>query len=210
MSIANKVSGFNRQRKWDFFLQEFPPYSNTKILDVGYADPEYSPNDNFIEKYYPFPERLTALGLDEPNAFTKRYPKVRAIQYAGDVFPFSDKQFDICWSNAVLEHVGDSVKQLGFIKEVKRVSHRAFITTPNRYFPIEPHTRTPLLHHLPKKYFEAYLTLVGKKWATGEYMHLLGIKEICALLRAADIQKYKIIRNKLFGFTLDFVMIFEA
>jgi SAM-dependent methyltransferase len=210
MSIANHVSGFNRQRKWDLFLQEFPPYSNRRILDVGFSDREYSPSDNFIEKYYPFPEMLTALGVEEPDRFAARYPKVKAIQYAGDVFPFSDKQFDICWSNAVLEHVGGFVKQLGFIKEVKRVSHRAFITTPNRYFPIEPHTRTPILHYLPKNYFETYLKLIGKKWATGEYMHLLGLKEIYELLKAADIQKYKIVRNKLFGFTLDFVMIFEA
>jgi SAM-dependent methyltransferase len=153
---------------------------------------------------------LTALGVEETDHFAGRYPKVKAIQYAGDVFPFSDKQFDICWSNAVIEHVGGFERQLRFLKEVKRVSHKAFITTPNRYFPIEPHTRTPLLHYLPKKYFEAYLKLIGKKWATGAYMHLLGMREIYGLLKAADIQKHKVIRNKLFGFTLDFVMIFEA
>ena len=210
MSIANKVSGFNRQRKWDLFIQEFPPRSNTRILDVGFSDREYSPNDNFIEKYYPFPEMLTALGIDKPIDFTMRYPRVKAIQYAGDVFPFAGKQFDVCWSNAVIEHVGSHEKQLGFLKEIKRVSRRAFITTPNRYFPIEPHTRTPLLHYLPKKLFESFLRAIGKKWATGDYMNLLGIKEICGLLKGADIKNYRIMRNKLFGATLDFVMIFEC
>ncbi|HKZ39808.1 MAG TPA: methyltransferase domain-containing protein, partial [Candidatus Hodarchaeales archaeon] len=175
MSFAHKVSGFNRQRKWTLFLQEIAPHPDMRILDVGFSDIEYSPNDNFIENHYPYPEKLTALGVDEPNNLLKRYPRVNAVQYSGDIFPFSDKEFDVCWSNAVIEHVGNQEKQLIFLREIKRVSRKAFITTPNRYFPIETHTRTPLLHYLPKKSFELYLSVIGKKWASGEYMHLLSI-----------------------------------
>ena len=210
MSFAHKVSGFNRRRKWNLFLQEITPLPHMRVLDVGFSDREYSPNDNFIEKHYPYPEKLTALGVDEPNNLLKRYPKVKAIQYSGVTFPFADKEFDVCWSNAVIEHVGNHEKQLAFLREIKRVSYKAFITTPNRYFPIEPHTRTPFLHYLPKPSFELYLNAIGKKWATGEYMHLLGNKQIHNLLKMANIEKYKIICNRLLGFTLDFVMIFES
>ncbi len=63
------------------------------------------------------------------------------------------------WSNAVLEHVGTRDDQLLFLREVRRVGRRVFLTTPNRHFPVEVHTRTPLLHWLPKPVFERYLRL---------------------------------------------------
>jgi len=39
-----------------------------KVLDVGFLDLEYSSTYNFIEKHYPYPERLTALGVQVPDA----------------------------------------------------------------------------------------------------------------------------------------------
>ncbi len=207
MTLAHKISAFNRNRKYKIFLELFKPNSTLSILDVGYSDKEYSATDNFLEKNYPFQEKITALGIDEPDKFSERYPQVKAIQYGGKKFPFIDKVFDICWSNAVLEHVGNNDDQLLFLKEIKRVSTMAFITTPNRYFPVEVHTRTILLHFLPKKIFERYLLSIGKKWATGNYMNLLSYDDIKTLLKSAGISNYRIIRNKILFFTLDFIII---
>lgn len=209
MSFAYKVSKFNRERKWVLFKKYFPFNKENAILDIGFSDIEYSPTDNFIEKNYPYLERITALGIETPELFSQRYPEVKAVHYDGYIFPFEDKKFDICWSNAVIEHVGNREKQVLFLKEIKRTGHAAFLTTPNKNFPIEVHTRTPLLHFLPKKIFYKYLTLVGHKWATGDYMNLLSYKNIVSLLKDADIQEYEIIRNKLLFFTLDFVIVFK-
>ena len=85
-----------------------------------------------------------------------------------------------------------------------------FITTPNKYFPVELHTRTPLLHYFPNKVFDRYLSLVGKTWAAGDYMHLLSISDMKSLLRDADISEYKIFKNRLMGFTLDYVVVFQT
>jgi SAM-dependent methyltransferase len=208
--IAYGISGSNRRKKWELFLKEMCPDETTLVLDIGFSENEYSSTDNFIEKNYPYPENLTALGVDPPKEFTARYPKVRAVQYDGSFFPFKDKEFDVCWSNAVIEHVGNRDKQLLFLNEVKRVTKRAFITTPNRFFPIEVHTRTPLLHYLPKEIFDTYLTLVGEEWATGDYMHLLSLKNLTSLLQEAEIKQYKLCKNRLAGFVLDFVVMFES
>lgn len=208
MSLAYKISAYNRMRKWQLFLTEFAPTPAMRVLDVGFNAEEYSNTDNFIEKHYPYPEMLTALGLDNPAKFKTRYPKVTALVYDGRSFPFDDASFDIVWSNAVLEHVGDRDRQLFFLREIKRVSKRAFITTPNRFFPIEPHTRTPLLHYLPKKIFDEYLDFIGKGWAARDYMYLLSRSELSTLCVDAGITDYKIINNRLAGFTLDFVMLF--
>ena len=192
------------------FINKVCPDKDMRILDVGFSDNEYSPTDNFIEKHYPYPQNLTALGIDTPQYFKKRYPKVNVVQYDGTFFPFKDKVFDYCWSNAVIEHVGGFDKQLFFLNEICRVSKKAFITTPNKFFPIELHTRTPILHYLPKNLFDGYLSLAGKKWASGNYMHLLSAKNIKSLLRESAVADYKIYNNKLLGFTLDFVVIFNS
>jgi SAM-dependent methyltransferase len=208
MTLAYKISAYNRNRKWSLFLKEIAPTRTMRALDVGFSEEEYSSTDNFIEKHYPYPEMLTALGVDFPVKFRKRYPKVNSVHYDGSAFPFEDKAFDIAWSNAVIEHVGDRNKQLGFLREIKRVTKKAFITTPNRWFPIEVHTRTPLLHYLPKKIFDKYLSLVGKQWAAGEYMRLLSYSDIESLLADSGVVDYRILKNMLGGFPLDFVVLF--
>lgn len=188
------------------FSDLIKPNQQTTILDVGFSEREYSETDNFLEKNYAHQKNITALGIDQPTEFSKRYPKVKAIQYDGRKFPFSDQAFDLCWSNAVLEHVGSRERQRLFLAEIKRAAKRAFITTPNKLFPIEVHTRTPLLHWLPKKWFDKYLRLVRKDWATGDYMNLLTLNDLKTLLRDAGINDYKIIKNKFLFFTLDFVV----
>lgn len=181
-----------------------------RVLDVGYSDREISETDNFIEKYYPYQQMLTALGTESPVNFKRQYPAVKSVQYNGGTFPFADASFDVCWSNAVIEHVGGRKEQLLFLKEICRVARRAFITTPNRLFPVEVHTRTPLLHFLPQPLFERYLRLVGKEWATGSYMNLLSLSEMRGLLTEAGISEYTIVKNRLLGFVLDFIVIIRS
>lgn len=208
MTLAYRISGFNRKRKYQLFRRIFQPDQYTTIIDVGYSENEYSETDNYLEKHYPYPQNITALGIDTPKKYLERYPRIRVVKYDGKYFPFRDKEFDICWSNAVLEHVGDREAQIFFLREIKRVAKAAFITTPNRHFPIEIHTRTPLLHYLPKSVFDKYLTFVKKGWAAGNYMHLLSLEELKKILRDAGIKKYTIMKNKILVFTLDFVVHF--
>ncbi len=206
--IANKFSDNNRIKKNTLFIDRFKPTKSTKILDIGASEKEYQINANVFEKHYPYPENITVLGVDNYKEFCKKYPKVKTIMYEGDTFSFKDKEFDICWCNAVLKHVGDRSRQKKFLKEVRRVTKSSFVTTPNKYFPIELHTRIPLLHYLPKGIFDAILNKVGKKWATGNYMHLLGLKDIKKLLGECNIEDYTIKKNRIFGFVVDFVIIF--
>ena len=206
MSFAYQISAFNRRRKWRRFVELFQPTSELRVLDVGYSDEEYSENDNFLEKHYRWPEQITALGIETPNQFRARYPQVDVVQYDGRDFPFDDNEFDVCWSNAVIEHVGNRERQLKFLSEINRVSKAAYITTPNRFFPIEVHTRMPLLHFLPKPMFDGYLKCVGMDWAAGDYMHLMSRRDLTRLLTAAGISGYDLYQNRLGPFVLDFVV----
>ena len=210
MSLAYKISGFNRRRKYQIFLKFLAPRRETTILDVGFTEKEYSASDNFLEKNYPYPDKITALGLEKPRQFSKRYPQIKAVVYDGRHFPFRDQHFDVVWSNAVLEHVGSRAAQVAFLKEIKRVGRRAFITTPNKNFPIEVHTRSLFLHWLPKRIFDRYLKLIGKGWATENYMHLLTQNGLKSILKEAEINDYQIIKNRLGGLVLDFAVIIKS
>ncbi|MBI5870707.1 MAG: methyltransferase domain-containing protein [Actinobacteria bacterium] len=62
---------------------------------------------------------------------------------------FENGEFDVVFSNSVIEHVGTYDDQRSMAREIKRVGHSYFVQTPNRYFPIEPHTVFPLFQFLP-------------------------------------------------------------
>jgi len=77
------------------------------------------------------------------------------VHYAlanGLELPFRDKSFDVVFSNSVIEHVGDPLRQEQFAREIARVGVRYFVQTPNRWFPVEHHLLTPLIHFLPPRW----------------------------------------------------------
>jgi len=207
MGIAQRVSNYNRERKWAQFLALVEPRPGLRVLDVGFTEKEHQEADNFFEKHYPFPSNITALGVDEPVEFSKRYPEVQAVKYDGRKFPFEDKSFDIAWSNAVIEHVGNAAAQTMFLAEIVRVSRFAFVTTPNRYFPLEVHTRLPLLHWLPKPVFDKILVALKMDWAAGDYMDLLGEHDFKKRLADVGVANYRFVKNRLVGIPMDFVAI---
>jgi SAM-dependent methyltransferase len=204
---AQDISKKNRIKKYNLFLQKLKPSDTDKILDVGFTNKEYMSVENFLERNYLYLSNITALGIGGDDHFKKQFPDVRTVLYDGRIFPFEDKVFDIGWSNAVIEHVGGEDRQVLFLKELNRTCKKIYFTTPNRYFPFEVHTLYPLIHWFPKKIFDRILNLTPKKWAAGDYMHLLSRKKLEDILNKAGIKQYEIHKNRFMGFTMDFSVI---
>jgi SAM-dependent methyltransferase len=170
MRLADAISLRSRRRKLQLFLDELQPTEQTAVLDVGADELAFGEGPgcatlNFFEELYPWPERVTALGLHEGAGFRDRYPAVRYVQGDACALPFADGEFDIVFSNAVIEHVGGRERQRRLVFEALRVGRRAFVTTPNRRFPIELHTGLPLVHWLPDRAAHPLYDLAGKSFA---------------------------------------------
>ncbi len=150
--VASRVSLRSRERKLQLFLDLLAPGPETSVVDVGVTDAPFGDgsSDNFFEAMYPWPERLTAVGNTELGRFAQAFPRVQAVRADGRSLPFDDGVFDLGFSNAVVEHVaGGREGQRQFVHELCRVAQRVFVTTPNRWFPLEVHTLLPFVHWLP-------------------------------------------------------------
>ena len=150
--FASQVSLRSRERKLGLFLDLLAPGPETTVVDVGVTDAPFGggSSDNFFEAMYPWPDRITAVGQTELDRFIAAFPRVQAVRADGRALPFEDGAFDLGFSNAVVEHVaGGREGQRQFVHELCRVARRVFVTTPNRWFPLEVHTLLPLVHWLP-------------------------------------------------------------
>jgi SAM-dependent methyltransferase len=173
--LASRISLRSREQKLRLFLELLEPGPDTTVVDVGVTDASFGAGstDNFFEALYPWPDRITAVGDTGLERFRAAFPQVRAVQADGRELPFRDGEFDLGFSNAVVEHVdGGREGQRRFVHELARVAQRVFVTTPNRFFPVEVHTRLPLVHWLPPSVrdrlvrargFDATLDLLGPR-----------------------------------------------
>ena len=184
MRVTDAISLRSRRRKLRLFLEELQPTAETTVLDLGADELAFGEGDgcgtlNFFEELYPWPERVTALGLHDGSGFRERYPAVRYVKGDACALPFADGEFDVVFSNAVIEHVGGRERQRRLVLEALRVGRRVFLTTPNRRFPIEVHTRLPFVHWLPDALAHRAYDLAGKGFA--KELHLLSRSALASL-----------------------------
>ena len=114
----------------------------TRVLDVGGTPANWA-----LLAVRP---QVTMLNL--PRAMESGDGGLTWIFADGLDLPFRDKSFDVVFSNSVIEHVGDPRRQEQFAREIARVGVRYFVQTPNRWFPVEHHLLTPLIHFLPSRW----------------------------------------------------------
>lgn len=173
-SFAMHLLKTARLSMFNLFVEQMRPSADTTVLDIGVSDDE-NEGANFLEKSYPWPDKITCAGIGSGEQVKARYPSSTFHQIApNEPLPFPDKSFDIATSNAVLEHVGGVEQRRQFILEHLRVARSVFITVPNRWFPVEHHTGLPFLHYWPA----AFRLLLRKSsmqyWTKPENVDFLG------------------------------------
>ena len=61
----------------------------------------------------------------------------------------ADLEFDVVFSNSVIEHLFTWDNQMLMAHEIRRVGKRYFVQTPNKHFLLEPHFYVPGFQYLP-------------------------------------------------------------
>ena len=183
IALASKISLHFRKQMFAKFMEHMKPTAEHNVIDVGVTSDDQYQESNYFEKLYPYKNRIVCVGTEDGSYLEDKYEsiKFRRIE-PHQALPFKDKEFDIAFSSAVLEHVGNHEQQAAFIREIMRISKSFFITTPNRWFPVEFHTSIPFLHYLPKTIFRWVLGLFGETyWNKEENLNLLSKKELLSL-----------------------------
>lgn len=195
-SLALRAVAAMRRKMYGRFLTMSAIAPHETLLDVGATAAKDYDAFNYIEAWYPHKDRITAVGLDDASYLEAAYPGVTFRQADGRDLPFADASFDVVHSSAVLEHVGGGENQAQFIREMVRVARRGvFLTTPNRWHPIEFHTVLPLIHWLPKRLFRRILR--GSRYdfyAQEAHLNLLGRRDVQAMIPAGCAYRISCVR----------------
>ncbi len=211
-SLAMRVAGYQRGKMFRAFLALGITASDT-ILDVGATSDRSHDHSNYLEAWYLHKSKITAVGIDEGAAFLQHaYPGVRYVKGDGRSLPFADGSFDYVHSSAVLEHVGNAFQQMAFIAEARRVARKGvFLTTPNRWYPVEFHTVLPVVHWLPPKIFRRILVIIGKEFfASEENLNLLSRHQVRRMAKNIGfLDDYRVYGVYLAGFVSNIIFILQ-
>jgi SAM-dependent methyltransferase len=190
-----------RRRRMERFVRECRVTAETRVLDIG-----GTPDNWHLISVAP---RLVMLNM--PRAQADLAGAAQWVAGDGRSLPFRNNAFDVVFSNSVIEHVGDAASQERFAREVARVGRAYWVQTPNRWFPVEQHLLTPVVHWLPKSWQRAIVSR-GTVWSVLmrptpdrrdfyiehflRDVRLLGFREMARLFPGASI-----IRERFLGIT---------
>ena len=199
-----------RRRRMQRFARECSVTSETRILDIGGTPDCWSL----------LTVRPRLVLLNTPRAKDDLASAADWVAGDGRALPFRDRSFDLVFSNSVIEHVGDAASQRRFAGEVARVGRAYWVQTPNRWFPVEQHLFTPLVHWLPRAWQRALVPRLNlwsllvpvspdrRRFYIDHYLsdvRLLGLSEFRALFPGA-----RVIRERFLGLTKSFIALSQG
>ena len=165
-----------RQKRFSFFKSLINKLSKPiRILDIG-GTQNYWERMNFAHENV----EITLLNLNKEPVSSSFFKSV--IGDAADLREFKDQEFDVVFSNSVIEHLFTYENQKKMADEIRRVGKNYFVQTPNYYFPIEPHWLFPFFQFLP---FQLKVKLT-QKFDLGNYPK--SITEDAAISRVNEVK----------------------
>ncbi|HYI38507.1 MAG TPA: class I SAM-dependent methyltransferase [Thermoleophilaceae bacterium] len=144
-----------REARWQRFVATFPEIAEMRVLDIG-------GETEFWRRRRSRPARVTMVNPVRQDADE---PWIESVEGDGCDLPGGLGEFDLAFSNSVIEHVGGHTRRHEFAEQVRAAAPRYWVQTPNRYFPIEPHFVFPFFQHLPT----GAQARVAKVWPVGNY-----------------------------------------
>ena len=138
----DSIAARYRRRRWDAMYAQFPGLGQMSVIDLGgrigtWVGAPVRPAHVHIVNLEP-------LDTDAPDWIEVDHAD--ACELPKEI---ASRQYDLVFSNSVMEHLGGHARRAAFADAVHSLSERHWIQTPYRYFPIEPHWLFPWFQHLP-------------------------------------------------------------
>lgn len=175
-----------RSQKCDLFFAALRPRPGDSLLDVGGGTGILG---EFAHLYRYF-AAVHVVNLDPRATLDIGLAHVQCEVADGCSLPFPDRSFDWVFSNAVIEHVGGADRQQRFAAEIRRVARKGyFVATPDRHFPIDPHTLLPFYQFLSPHWQRHVCRFSPGYLRRYEPIDLLSFADLNLLFPLATVQK---------------------
>ncbi|MUL38256.1 methyltransferase domain-containing protein [Gloeocapsopsis dulcis] len=213
---TNSLSSKLRKKRFIQFKNFVESYvsdkeTNLKIIDIGGTPTIWENNLLWLKQLNSVKNiEITVANIKE---YKSKHEVIKCvIADATNMQQFKDKEFDIVFSNSVIEHVGDYKEQTAMANEILRIGKKYFVQTPNYYFPVEPHFLFPFFQFMPLKLKVWLITNFDLGWRKKtsnretalmlvNSVKLLTKKELMALFPGANV-----FEEKVFSLTKSFIM----
>jgi hypothetical protein len=142
---VRRFSDRSRARRWNDLRDRIEWDDVKRVLDLG-GKPSFWTDATILAR----PLEITCLNLRAAPG-THRLGQATVEVMVGDATapPVDPADYDLVFSNSVIEHVGGS-DAIGAFAAVTRQGAQYFLQTPNRWFLVEPHFVLPFHFLLPR------------------------------------------------------------
>ncbi|MFI6906827.1 hypothetical protein ACIBKY_36585 [Nonomuraea sp. NPDC050394] len=138
----NSVAAKARARRWRWVAESFPDLGQMNVIDLGGTATAW-----MRAPIKPAGVHVINLAHDDQELPSWLRTEV------GDACDLPKRilggDYDLVFSNAVIEHVGGYARRQAFADAVHSLAGRFWVQTPYRYFPVEPHVLFPFYQFLP-------------------------------------------------------------
>lgn len=166
-SIYKGISTKRRQERCKLFWSLAGIQQDWKILDVGCGESNRSPW---------FPPEYDVTGSDLRDIPIEQRAYRKFVCCDSRKMPFANRDFDLVYSNSLIEHLSCRAHQVEFARETMRVGKYYWIQTPNFHFPVDPHYLVPFFHYLPQSIQPELSRRISGTWLLGGFRLTGGFK----------------------------------
>ncbi len=184
-------------------------YDLQSVLDIGTTSDNEFKSSNLIIKSLKNLVEFKSISNQEINSeiFNKTLNKSITSNFTEkEIQQFSS---DLVISSATIEHVGCYENQKKMLDNIIKLTNKIFIvTTPNKFYPVEFHSKIPFFHWLPNKVFGKILSLIGNKQLSSiDNLNLLSKGKIIKILNELNFKNYKFEYIRLFLLRSNLILI---
>ena len=208
-TFIDKIVIKKRQEMCDIINEELSDYTIQDALDIGSTNDLDNKSSNYLIRNLKNIKIYKSISdqVISNNFFSKCLTKSITENFSYD--EIQSMKSDVVISNATIEHVGGFEQQKKMIENMLLLTKKYFIiTTPNRYHPLDFHTKLPILHWFPKKIHRKLLKLLKLEFfSKEENLNLLSKKDLITLLEIVGVNNFKIFDISLLGFKSSLIVI---